>query len=129
VANDKIAYPNTLYKNNGDGTFTDVSAITGTDLTIDAMSVTIDDFNADGWVDIYVSNDVTGNVFLKNNGDSTFTDIAQSSQTIMNSVAWGAVFLDADNDNDCMLVQSIMGQFLDIYHQPFLKTLERIALI
>jgi hypothetical protein len=106
VANDKIAYPNTLYKNNGDGTFTDVSAITGTDLTIDAMSVTIDDFNADGWVDIYVSNDVTGNVFLKNNGDSTFTDIAQSSQTIMNSVAWGAVFLDADNDNDLDLYVS-----------------------
>lgn len=100
VANDKVANPNTMYKNNGDGTFTEVGLETGTDITIDAMSVTVEDFNADGWPDIYVTNDVVGNVFLKNNGDGTFTDIAQTTNTTMNSVAWGAVFLDAENDGD-----------------------------
>ncbi|WP_045474910.1 FG-GAP-like repeat-containing protein [Winogradskyella sp. PG-2] len=106
VANDKVEYTNTLYKNNGNGTFTDVSEISGTDIAIDAMSVTISDFNADGWMDIYVSNDVPGNALLKNNGDGTFTDIAESSQTTANTVSWGAVFLDADNDSDLDLYVS-----------------------
>ncbi|WP_430467907.1 FG-GAP-like repeat-containing protein [Winogradskyella ouciana] len=106
VANDKIENANTLYKNNGDGTFTDVSVESGSDITIDAMSVTIDDYNADGWMDIYITNDVPGNVFLKNNGDGTFTDVAQPTGTTFNSVGWGAVFLDADNDTDLDLYVS-----------------------
>ncbi|MFP4845801.1 FG-GAP-like repeat-containing protein [Winogradskyella sp. PE311] len=106
VANDKLQYSNTLYKNNGDGTFTDVSVESGAGIAIDAMSVTIDDFDYDGWMDIYVTNDIPGNVFLKNNGDGTFTDIAQSSNTTFNSVGWGAVFLDADNDSDLDLYVS-----------------------
>lgn len=106
VANDKIENANTLYKNNGDGTFTDVSVESGSDITIDAMSVTIDDYNADGWLDIYITNDVPGNVFLKNNGDGTFTDVAQPTGTTFNSVGWGAVFLDADNDTDLDLYVS-----------------------
>ena len=106
VANDREDYTNTLYKNNGDGTFTDVSVVSGTDLAIDAMTVTIDDFNADGWLDIYITNNVPGNVLLRNNGNETFTDIAQSSNTLFNSVGWGAVFLDADNDKDLDLYVS-----------------------
>ena len=100
VINDKIDYTNTLYKNNGDGTFTDVSVISGTDIAIDAMSATIADYNNDGWLDVYVSNDLPGNVLLKNNGDGTFTNVAVETGTTFNSVAWGAVFLDADNDTD-----------------------------
>lgn len=106
VSNDKPVFPNILYKNNGDGTFTDVSVATGTDLYIDAMSVTIDDYNHDGWMDIYVTNSSPGNVFLKNNGDGTFTDIAETSGTKFYSIGWGAVFLDADNDKDLDLYVS-----------------------
>ncbi|MDH7914032.1 FG-GAP-like repeat-containing protein [Winogradskyella sp. SYSU M77433] len=100
VINDKLDYTNTLYENNGDGTFTDVSAVSGTNIAIDAMSATIADYNNDGWLDIYVSNDIPGNVLLKNNGDGTFTNVAVETGTTFNSVAWGAVFLDADNDTD-----------------------------
>ena len=57
---------NLLYKNNGDGTFTEVGEETGTNLSMDAMSTTIGDYNNDGWLDIYVSNTLAGNVFLKN---------------------------------------------------------------
>ena len=87
VANDKVEYPNIMYKNNGDGTFTEVGFETGTDITIDAMSVTIGDYNSDSWLDIYVTNDVVGNVLLKNNGNGTFSDETLSSNTAMNSVA------------------------------------------
>ncbi|WP_299368546.1 FG-GAP-like repeat-containing protein [Winogradskyella sp.] len=106
VSNDRSYNPNLLYKNNGDGTFTEVGEISGTDVTIDAMSVTIDDYNADGWLDIYITNDIPGNVLLKNNGDGTFTNMAQQTQTTFNSVGWGAVFLDADNDKDLDLYVS-----------------------
>ncbi|RKE95086.1 FG-GAP-like repeat-containing protein [Ichthyenterobacterium magnum] len=114
IANDKTD-SNLLYKNNGDGTFSDVSLSSGTDIVIDAMSVTVDDFNNDGFFDIYITNTPHsetapngGNVFLRNNGDETFTNIAIASGTFFDSFAWGAVFFDADNDMDLDLYVSGM---------------------
>lgn len=100
ISNDKPINPNILYKNNGDGTFLDISVSSGTDVAIDAMTVTIDDFNRDGWQDIYITNGPNGNVLYKNNGNETFTDVATLSGTIYNSIGWGASFFDADNDKD-----------------------------
>jgi hypothetical protein len=108
IANDRFTTSNILYKNNGNGTFTDVSASSGSDITIDAMSTTIGDYNNDGWLDIYVTNTSSGNFFLKNNGDETFTNVATTNGTLFESIAWGAVFLDADNDTDLDLYVSGM---------------------
>jgi ASPIC and UnbV/Secretion system C-terminal sorting domain/FG-GAP-like repeat len=112
VANDKF-FPNYLYKNNGDGTYTDVSNSSGTDIIVDAMSVTVDDFNSDGYLDIYVTNTPDeistpseGNVLLKNNGDETFTNISVSAGTLFESFAWGSTFFDAENDGDLDLYVS-----------------------
>ncbi|MFY0604347.1 MAG: VCBS repeat-containing protein [Flavobacteriaceae bacterium] len=106
VANDKYTNTNRLYKNNGDGTFDDVSASSGTGVNIDAMSTTIADYNRDGWFDIYVTNTSAGNHLFKNNGDGTFTDTASITGTAFNSIAWGAVFFDADNDTNLDLYVS-----------------------
>ncbi len=114
MANDKCVTSNILYRNNGDGTFSDVSEEAGVNLYMSAMSTTIDDYDNDGWLDIYVTNfyppfedDVTiGNAFLKNNGDGTFTNIAEDNGSRFDSIGWGAVFVDADNDTDLDLYVS-----------------------
>lgn len=106
VSKDKVSQENALYSNNGDGTFTEIGEASGTNVAIDAMSTTIGDYNSDGWFDIYVTNGPLGNVFFKNNGDGTFSDIASISGTQFNSVGWGAVFLDAENDSDLDLYVS-----------------------
>jgi hypothetical protein len=108
IANDRVTTSNILYKNNGNGTFTDVSVTSGTNIAIDAMSTTIEDYNNDGFLDIYVTNTHSGNYFFINNGDETFTNIASTNGTVFNSFAWGAVFLDADADADLDLYVSGM---------------------
>ena len=109
VSNDKYVVRNLMYRNNGDGTFTEVAEETGTDVSIDAMTVTVEDVNNDGWIDIYITNDPYNNVLFINNGDGTFTDMAQSYNVTFNSTSWGAVFLDADNDRDLDLYVSGEG--------------------
>lgn len=106
VSNDKETHVNLFYHNNGDGTFTEAAEATGTDISIDAMTVTVGDYNSDGWFDLYITNSPTGNVFFRNNGDGTFTDIAETTGTLFNSVGWGAVFFDADNDTNLDLYVS-----------------------
>lgn len=64
-----------LYRNNGDGTFTDVSKEAGILLEGWGHAASITDINLDGWPDIYVSNDFVANdICYINNGDGTFTD-------------------------------------------------------
>ena len=106
VSNDKIYNPNLLYRNNGDGTFTEVGQESNTDLYIDAMTTTVGDINNDGWFDIYVTNDNDDSVLLLNNADGTFSDTTSLYGVSFNSIGWGALFLDADNDTDIDLYVS-----------------------
>ena len=124
ISNDKPDNLNILYKNNGDGTFDDVSEYSGAGIGINAMTTTIGDYNNDGWFDIYITNTPEGNELLRNNGDGTFTNVAEATATTFNSVGWGAVFLDADSDGLLDLYVSSdfdgsVGSFLSaaFYHQ------------
>jgi hypothetical protein len=64
-----------LYRNEGDGTFTDVSAEAGIRHPGYGLGVAVSDVNGDGWPDIYCANDfVTNDVLYVNNGDGTFTN-------------------------------------------------------
>jgi hypothetical protein len=69
---------NLLYRNNGDGTFTDVSEVSGVAKVQGrySMTATTTDFNNDGWQDIYVACDSTASTLYRNNRDGTFTDVA-----------------------------------------------------
>ena len=68
---------NFLYRNNGDGTFDDVSQKSGVARTKNtyALGVSTLDFDDDGWVDVYVANDSNPSTLYRNNHDGTFTDI------------------------------------------------------
>jgi len=68
---------NILYQNNGDGTFTDVTQKTAFfNPNGKSLAVVCGDYNNDGHVDIFVTNDVVPNMLYRNNGDGAFTDVA-----------------------------------------------------
>jgi hypothetical protein len=67
--------PDTLYRNNGDGTFTDVTKEAGVYFEQGrGMSATAADLNNDGWLDVYVANDAMENNYFENTGKGTFVD-------------------------------------------------------
>ena len=105
MANDK-ADPNSLYLNNGNGTFSDISTFSGTDIVIDAMCVAFGDFDNDDDFDIYVTNTPAGNALLQNNGGLTFSEVAADYGVTYNQVGWGSNFFDFDNDRDLDLYVS-----------------------
>ena len=98
--------PSILFRNNHDGTFTDVAMIAGCAYSEDGheqagMGVGVGDYDCDGWLDIFKTNfaDDTCNLY-HNNGDGTFNDVTFSSGIGINNryVAWGCGFIDYDND-------------------------------
>src|SRR5205809_5294264 len=101
---------NTLYRNNGDGTFTDVSEQAGILRQIGyGLGVVVADVNRDGRPDIYVSNDVTPNDALYiNNGNGTFTDKAAVSLKHTSIAGMGVDIADFNNDGWPDIVQMDM---------------------
>jgi hypothetical protein len=100
--------PNVLYRNDGRGAngrwqFTDVSAASRANVSVFSMGIGVGDSDNDGDLDYYVSN-IGPNIFLRNNGDSTFTDVAADNGTqeghigSQATITWGCEFFDFDND-------------------------------
>jgi tetratricopeptide (TPR) repeat protein len=92
--------PNFMMRNNRDGTFHDVTAETGLNKNNSRYSFCCgwNDFNRDGWPDLYVVNDFGRKNLYRNNGDGTFTDIA--SQAGVEDVGAGMSVCWFDYDND-----------------------------
>jgi enediyne biosynthesis protein E4 len=90
---------NRLYRNNRDGTFTDVTAKSGLAHTGWASGVTIADYNNDGFEDIFITS-WGHNVLYRNNGDGTFTDVTREAGLWSEEVRWstGCSFFDYDRD-------------------------------
>jgi hypothetical protein len=96
--------PNILYRNKGDGTFTNVSQQSHISQYVGkGMGVAFADYDDDGFTDIFVSNDTFPNFLLHNNGDGTFTDVALLAGVAYNEngktvAGMGTDFRDIDND-------------------------------
>lgn len=98
VVND-LNQQSVMFYNNGDGTFSDVSVATGTNLQIEAMCISVIDYQNDGDWDIYVTNIAVGNYLLVNE-DGVFTNQADIAGLEVNRMSWGSTFIDYDNDGD-----------------------------
>ncbi len=98
--------PDRLFRNRGDGTFDDVSSLSGiASSRSNGLGVVASDFNNDGWVDIYVANDMMRNTLWMNNRDGTFTDRALHSGCAVDAGGEGQSSMgvdagDYDNDGD-----------------------------
>ncbi|MGD8500862.1 MAG: CRTAC1 family protein, partial [Phycisphaerales bacterium] len=114
--------PDALYRNDGDGTFTDVSESSGVAEYISwGMGMICCDYDNDGDTDVYVANDGAGNFLLENDGTGKFEEVG-----LMTGVAYdihgdaqgsmGAEFADCDNDGLFdFYVTSYQGQLATFY--------------
>lgn len=107
--------PNSLLKNNGDGTFTDVTVESGLLSFHPTQTATWNDFNNDGWLDVFIGNESaavddgnTCELFI-NNKNGTFTNIATQSNTDIRAYVKGVTSGDYDKDGWVDIFISTMG--------------------
>jgi hypothetical protein len=115
-------YSNRLFRNNGDGTFTDVTEQAGLKGTGFDVGVAIGDYDNDGHPDIFVAG-VHGNTLYRNNGDGTFTDVTKKAGLDKwNDPEYGplwavaAVWVDVNNDGllDLFVVNYLQWTYSNI---------------
>jgi hypothetical protein len=107
---------NALYRNNRDGTFTDVTQKAGVSGNAYGMGVAVGDYDADGFSDLYVTQ-YPNSILYHNNGDGTFTDVTAKAGVAAPGWATSAVWFDYDNDGKLDL---FVGRFVD-YSKTKLK--------
>ncbi|HYB59851.1 MAG TPA: CRTAC1 family protein [Methylomirabilota bacterium] len=92
-----VAPHNHLYRNNGDGTFTDVTEQAGVGGDIYGMAAVAADFDNDGYEDLFVTG-YGHSILYHNNGDGTFTDVTAKAGINVDGWSIGAAVLDYDRD-------------------------------
>jgi enediyne biosynthesis protein E4 len=101
---------NALYRNNGNGTFSDVTEKAGVAGGHFGMGAAAGDYDADGWQDLYVT--TYGKNFLyRNNGNGTFSDVAEKAGVVAPGWSTCAVWFDYDNDHKLDLFVSSFVYF------------------
>lgn len=106
----RTAKTNRLYHNQQDGTFADVTEKSGAGDEGYGQGMACGDYNNDGHVDIYIANVGGPSALLRNNGDGTFTNVAQQAGVTNGNWAITPAFLDYDNDG-----------FLDIFASNYVQ--------
>lgn len=97
IGNDRYNYNNYLYRNNGEE-FEDVTENLNLDDGIWSMSVSVDDFDNDNDLDMYISNNQFGNLLQQNQDGELFIDVAVETNSVIYAFSWGSMFLDVNNN-------------------------------
>ncbi len=105
-----------LYRNNGDGTFTDVSISSGLDASINSFIITVGDYNNDGFADLFITRlgfYVGEGQLYRNNGNGTFTDVTAEAGLKVWGPAFSASWVDYDCDGhlDLFIANNMGGMF------------------
>ena len=122
---EQLAYqgvPLRLYHNNGDGTFSDISAFAGLErLPGRALGVVAIDVNDDGWPDLFIARDASPNLLLINRHNATFEDAALDTEVAydQNGMAKAGMGVDAGDINNDGLPDFVVTNFNDQYHSLF----------
>ena len=117
--------PLTLYHNNGDGTFTDVSEKSGLAKVVGrALGVVAIDVNGDGWPDLFVARDASPNLLLLNKHNGTFEDTALDAEVAYDpqGAPKSGMGIDAGDVNGDGKPDFVVTNFNDEYHSLFVST-------
>lgn len=122
---EQVAYegmPLTLYHNNRDGTFTDVSKSAGLDKMVGrALGIVAIDVNDDGWPDLFVARDASPNLLLINQRNGTFEDAAVEAEVAYDEdgAAKAGMGVDAGDISGDGVPDFVVTNFNDQYHSLF----------
>jgi tetratricopeptide (TPR) repeat protein len=114
--------PNSLLRNNGDGTFTDVTKESGIISFYPTQAAVWADFNNDGWVDVFIGNESSRRTrnnpceLFRNNGDGTFTNVAQEAGLVGKGYIKGVNAGDYDNDGLSDIYINVFNGSNYLYH-------------
>jgi enediyne biosynthesis protein E4 len=114
-----LGLPLTLYHNNGDGTFSDVSRRSGFDQLVGrGLGVVAIDVDDDGWPDLFIARDASPSLLLINKHDGTFEDIALEAEVAydQNGIAKSGMGIDAGDVNGDGIPDFVVTNFNDQYH-------------
>jgi enediyne biosynthesis protein E4 len=123
---EQIAYegmPLSLYHNNGNGTFTDVSRSSGLEKFVGrALGVVVIDANDDGWPDLFIARDASPNLLLINKHNGIFEDVAVDAEVAYNQhgMAKAGMGVDAADFSGDGLPDFVVTNFNDQYHSLFI---------
>lgn len=101
IAVDRFDWSNELFINNQDGSFTRTTHTSGVQDYFCSMSASVSDFDQDGDLDIYVTNNPNqeGNILYKNNGDAIFSNIGHEMNVDAYLTSWSGLWIDYNNNS------------------------------
>ncbi|GAB4423646.1 MAG: hypothetical protein OHK0039_40370 [Bacteroidia bacterium] len=130
--NNSGTHPNSLLRNNGDGTFADVTRASGLYSLHPTQTAAWADVNLDGWLDLFIGNESNADaahlceLYLAN-GDGTFREAAAAWGVALRGFVKGVCFTDYDNDSWPDLYVSQLGQPNLLFHNRAGQTFEAVT--
>ncbi|HAW73902.1 MAG TPA: hypothetical protein DCX00_08815 [Flavobacteriales bacterium] len=117
LVNGNYLQSNRFYQNNGDGTFSDMTAALGIGNLGPCRSLHAADYDQDGWLDLYVVNINSHSVMWRNLNGTGFQNTTFPSGTVDVGIGMGSLFFDADNDGDVDLYLTHDGNQVNRYYR------------